>query len=135
MHVLRRVHTALVPGGAAVDVRPVLPTERIRAGGRVLGRLRKGEFFGTTTPAVEEAVDAVVAERLFEKQAELRVEVVERYASGADLLEAGDDDGFAERMPRRLRERVEKLEEPVEAELTLLLRRLARTERPPSSLA
>jgi hypothetical protein len=75
----------LVPGGALLDLQPIPPGPSLHAGGELLGRLaraRSGRNFGKT----EAGVGAAVREGLFELEAELELDVIERFASKATLI-------------------------------------------------
>jgi hypothetical protein len=85
VHALRNIHSMLVPGGALLDLQPIPPGPSLHAGGALLGRLDQSdvwERFGKT----EAGVEAAVREGLFELEAELELDVIERFASKATLI-------------------------------------------------
>ena len=121
MHALRNIHRMLIPGGLLLDLQPIPPSPSIHAGGEHLGMLDQSqvwERFGTTEPGVQ----AAVREGLFELEAELEFDVIERFDSKATLIAtiSGRDDW---NMSEQLAERLEHADPPIDAHDRLRLRR------------
>jgi hypothetical protein len=119
--VLRGTHASLTPGGIVLDVHPVPPAGMIEAGGRVLGRLDERGFFEIVR-ATEAGMTAVVRERLFEFEAEVERDVVERFDDGAEFFETADE-WVDIRVPERVRQRVAAAVGPVDLIERLTFRR------------
>lgn len=120
MNALRNVHAALVPNGVLLDVHPIPPDEQAEAGGRILGRLDESEFLATVA-AVEELLDEVVADGLFDPVAETETDVLERFDTAAELLEVvGDREGVS--IPARVASRIRQADPPLWLRERLALR-------------
>ena len=117
MHALRKIHQALVPGGVLLDMHPIPPPTRAEVGGRSLGEFDDAEFWEivVATEAPLEATD------LFAFEAEIEFDWLERYDSGAELLE--DLKSWESlRVPRALATRIRKAEPPVDLWERVVLR-------------
>jgi hypothetical protein len=113
VHVLRHVHPAVRPGGSLLDIHPLGIDMAVRAGSRGLGFVDASQFALVVT-AMNEAVDEVVAEGLFEEERVLRRAVVERFDDAAEALEEADS-WTNLRLPPAVRRGLERAEErPVE---------------------
>jgi hypothetical protein len=106
VHVLRQVHGALASGGRLLDIHPIGADFAVRAGERGLGFVDTRKF-GVVVQAMDERVESVLAEGLFEDVKALRRHVVERYDNASEALEEADGWEYL-RLPsgvrRRLRE-------------------------------
>lgn len=113
MHVLRHVHPAVRPGGSLLDIHPLGIDMPVRAGSRGLGFVDASQF-ALVVKAMNEAVDEVVAEGLFEEKRVLRRTVVERFDDAAEALQEAD--GWTNlRLPPAVRRGLEGAgERPVE---------------------
>jgi len=114
---LRKIHQALVPGGVLLDMHPIPPPTRAEVGGRSLGEFDDAEFWEivVATEAPLEATD------LFAFEAEIEFDWLERYDSGAELLE--DLKSWESlRVPRALATRIRKAEPPVDLWERVVLR-------------
>jgi len=117
VHALRKIHQALVPGGVLLDMHPIPPPTRAEVGGRSLGEFDDAEFWEivVATEAPLEATD------LFAFEAEIEFDWLERYDSGAELLE--DLKSWESlRVPRALATRIRKAEPPVDLWERVVLR-------------
>jgi hypothetical protein len=122
VNALRKVHKALVPGGVLLDMHPVPPSARAEVDGRSLGEFEDAEFFGIVT-ATE---NLLATSGLFEPEAELHFDWLERYDSGDELLE--DVKSWEScRVPRALAARIRKAEPPVDVWERVVLRRFSRS--------
>ncbi len=132
MHVLRNVHQAVVTRGLVLDVHPLGIDFAVRAGSRGLGFVDAREF-ARVIEAMDEIVEQVVSEGLFEDVRTLRRHVVERYADPEEALEEAD--GWTNlRLPAAVRRRLRETDErPIEFVDTiryrLLRKRAARSSR------
>jgi hypothetical protein len=86
VNALRHVQTLLVPGGTMLDLHPV--TEgRIEAEGVVVSVVPEPEFVATDLPNVEAAVSEVLAEGLYELEANAELDVLQHFDTADELLE------------------------------------------------
>jgi hypothetical protein len=118
VHALRKIHEALVPGGVLLDMHPIPPSARAEVDGRSLGEFDDAEFWEivAATEAPLEATDRFVCE------AEIEFDWLERYDSGAALLEDVNSwEGC--RVPRALARSIRKAEPPVDLWERVVLRR------------
>jgi hypothetical protein len=122
---LRKIHEALVPGGALVDTQPVGLRMPVRVEGEPAGELEEDDWLETVAAVdarVEEALDA----HLFELRHEERYPVVHSFDSGSEALEeAGKWEGT--RIPPDLIDRLAAARGWVEIEVEIRLRLLARS--------
>lgn len=121
MHALRKIHEALVPGGILLDMHPIPPPTRAEVAGRSLGEFDDAEFWEivAATEAPLEATD------LFAFEAETEFDWLERYDSGAELLEDVKSwEGL--HVPRALATRILKAKPPVDLWERVVLRRFIR---------
>jgi len=113
VHVLRNVHQALVPKGLLLDVHPLGGDFPVHAGKRGLGFVDARRFLGVVQ-AMDECVEAVVAEGLFEDVRSVRRRVAERFEDGAEAVDHADE-WVNLRLPPTVRRRLlEADERPVE---------------------
>ena len=118
MHALRHVGEALVPGGTLLDMHPIPPATRVERLGVSLGDFDDAEFFATVA-ATEAGLEAT---GLFELEAELEFDWLERYESGAELLaDAAEWEGCS--VPADLAERVSAAKPPLDIWERVVLRR------------
>jgi hypothetical protein len=89
VYALRQVHRALVPEGLLLDIHPLGYEFAVLAGERGVGFVDTTEFRGVLE-AMNECVDASVAEGLFEEVRSLRRHVIERFDTAAEALEEAD---------------------------------------------
>ena len=89
MHVLRQIHRALRPDGFVLDIYPMGTDFAVRAGERGLGFVDTRDFARVLT-AMNERVDLLVEEGLYQEVRTLRRHVTERFDTAAEALaEAG----------------------------------------------
>jgi hypothetical protein len=118
VHALRNVHEALIPGGTLLDMHPIPPSTRVERAGVSLGELEDAEFMELV--AVTEA--GLEETGLFRLETELEFDWLERYESGAELLEDVKEwEGC--RVPPAVAERVRAAEPPVDIWERVVLRR------------
>lgn len=126
MHALRNVHAALVPGGILLDVHPVPPDKQAEAGGRALGRLDESEFLATVAET-EALLEEVVGDGLFEPEAAIETDVLERFDEADELVEiVGARQGV--RIPAAVEGRLRKADPPLWLRQRILLGRYRATE-------
>jgi hypothetical protein len=118
VHALRQVHKALVPGAVLLDMHPVPPSARAERAGESLGDFDDAEFMEIVA-ATERGLEQT---GLFELEAEVAFDWLERYDSGEELLEdAKEWDGCS--IPADVAERVRDAEPPVDIWERVVLRR------------
>jgi hypothetical protein len=118
VHALRQVHQALLPGGILLDMHPVPPSARVERAGESLGDFDDAEFMEIVA-ATERGLEQT---GLFELEAELEFDWLERYESGEELLkDAKEWEGC--RVPRDVAVRTLKAEPPVDIWERVVLRR------------
>ena len=113
MHVLRQIHRAVRPKGLVLDFHPLGMDFAVRAGNRGLGFVDASDF-ARVLAAMNERVQVVVDEGLYEELRNLRRHVVERFDTGAEALEeAGSWEHL--RLPWTVRRRLRRCSDtPVE---------------------
>jgi hypothetical protein len=113
VYVLRNVHGSLRTRGFALDVHPLGFDFPVRAGNRGLGFVDAGRF-ARIVAAMDDAVERVIADGLFEDVRSLRRHVAERFDDAAEALEHAD--GWVNlRLPAAVRRRLRQTREtPVE---------------------
>jgi hypothetical protein len=104
VHVLRRVHSALVPSGLLLDLHPLGLDFAVRAGSRGLGFIDTRKF-ERVLATMNAHVDTVVREALFEEIGGFRRHVVERFDDGREALEEASTWDYLH-MPLLLRARL-----------------------------
>lgn len=120
MHALRNCHRMLIEDGVLLDLHPVPPSMHAFAEGRDLGVVDERAFFRVAR-ATERELERVVAEGLFTKEAELEFDVIERFDTLDELLDtAAEWDNI--RLSKRLRERLRRVEPPIDLRERLVLR-------------
>jgi hypothetical protein len=87
VHALRHVHGLLVPEGTLLDVHPV-GEERVEAGGEPLGVIAEPEWLDVDLPNSESALREVIAEGLYEREAETEYDVLQHFDDPGELIEA-----------------------------------------------
>ena len=113
MHVLRRVHEALRPKGLLLDVHPLGLDFAVRAGRRGLGFVDTRKF-AVVVEAMNDGVEQVVSEGLFEEVKTVRRHVAERFDDAAEALEEASSWEHL-RLPAAVRRRLRQTDEtPVE---------------------
>ena len=113
MHVLRHVHRALRPKGLLLDVHPLGLEFAVRAGRRGLGFVDTRKF-AAIVEAMNDGLEQVVSEGLFEEVKTLRRHVAERFDNAAEALEEADSWENL-RLPAAVRRRLRQTDEtPVE---------------------
>lgn len=121
MHALRRIHEGLAPGGILLDMHPVPPSARAEVHGVSLGEFDDAEFMATVA-ATEAGLEETVQAGLFTLEAELEFDWLERFDTGAELIEAARDwDGC--RVPEPVEERIQEAAVPVDIWERVVLRR------------
>ena len=86
MYVLRQIHRALRVDGWLLDFHPLGSDFAVRAGSRGLGFVDTRRF-ARVLAAMNEQVQIVVDEGMYEEVRNLRRHVVERFDSGVEALE------------------------------------------------
>ncbi len=113
MHVLRRVHEALRPTGLLLDVHPLGLDFAVRAGRRGLCFVDTRKF-AAVVEAMNDGVEQVVSDGLFEEVKTLRRHVAERFDDAAEALEEAESWEHL-RLPAAVRRRLRQTDErPVE---------------------
>lgn len=122
MHALGRIHAALVPGGALLDMRPAPEPPRVLVGGGPAGELDSTPFI-SDLHALDELVEQAVLARMFAVERETRFTVVYRFGSGRELVE--EIAGWRRQsIPEHVRLAVEQGSPPYRVHEPCLLRRL-----------
>jgi hypothetical protein len=85
VHALRHVHGLVVPGGTLVDMHPVTE-EHVAGPGGPIGVICEPEWLTVELPNAEAALRSVVAEGLFELEAETEYDVLHHFVDADDLL-------------------------------------------------
>ena len=85
MRVLRRSRDALIPNGVMLDLQVIRPDPRVVVDGRTLCEADGNALFEQADAAAA-AVDLFVAQDLLEEEAADDHDVVQHYASGAELV-------------------------------------------------
>ena len=121
MDALRNCYRMLVEGGTLLDMHPIPPSMHAFSVGRDLGVVDERSFFAVVRKT-ERETDRVVADGLFVPEAELELDVIERFESADDLFEEAA--GWENiRLSKRLRERVTRAEPPIDLHERLVVRR------------
>jgi hypothetical protein len=132
VHALRQVHRALKARGLLLDVHPLGDEFPVFAGERGVGFVDTRKF-RAILEAMNDCVQEVVSENLFEELRTLRRHVVERYDTALEALEEADS-WESLRLPARVRKRLEQTEAaPIEFIDTVRYRLLAKRGPPSES--
>lgn len=123
MHALGKLHEALAPDGILLDMHPVPPSTRAEVRGESLGEFDDAEFM----QVVREGEAQIVASGLFEVQAEVEFDWLERYDDPVELLDDVKENWDGCRIPRALEERIRNAEHPVDIWERVVLRRFSRS--------
>ncbi len=83
---LRRIHSALAPGGLLVDTQPLSPHPPVNADGRRLGALDMREWCETVA-AVDRLFDKVTSS-LYSVETEQRFVVTDTFLGGPEFVES-----------------------------------------------
>jgi hypothetical protein len=121
VHALRNIHQALVPGGALLDMLPVPPGTRAEVRGESLGELDDAEF----QQLVRDAEERISETGLFEQEAEVEFDWLERYDDPAELVAEVRENWDGCRIPPELERRILAAEPPVDTWERVVLRRFA----------
>jgi hypothetical protein len=119
VHALRRIHQALVPGGALLDMHPVPPSTRAEVDGKSLGDFDDSEFMRI----VSDAESVLERSGLLEWESELEFDYLERYDDPAQLLEDIMDGWEGCSVPQELEERIREADGAVDIWERVVLRR------------
>jgi hypothetical protein len=111
----------LVENGLLLDLHPIPPSMHAFAEGRDLGVVDERQFFKLVR-ATERELNRVVKEGLFEPEAEVELEVIERFETIDDVFETVEEWENI-RMSKRLRARVRRSSPPIDFRERLVLRR------------
>ena len=121
VNVLRRLQTALVPGGVVVDLIAVPPPERVEVGDEVLGELDQSRAIPRWLETAA-GLDVLVEEGLLIAEGGERLSILVRFPTGRGAV-----DDIAQRthtrMPAALARRVEAIAGPVAIREHSLVRR------------
>jgi hypothetical protein len=121
VNALRKIHEALVPEGALLDMHPIPPSTRAEVAGRSLGEFDDTEFMDTVAQT-EAGLDRTVAEGLFAFETELEFDWLERFDSGEELIDDVESWGDV-RIPKDLAARIRSAEPPIDLWERVVLRR------------
>jgi hypothetical protein len=119
VHALRRIHQALVPGGALLDMHPVPPPTRAEVRGESLGDFDDSEF----QRIVSDAEGVLERSGLFEWMSELEFDYLERYEDPAQLLQDIEEEWDGCFVPPELEARIRDADGPVDIWERVVLRR------------
>jgi hypothetical protein len=120
---LRRIHSALVPGGLLVDTQPLSPRPPVKGDGLRLGALDMRDWC-ETIDAIDRLIDQVT-QGLYTVAAEQRFVVTDTFDSGTELLESVS--GWrGTHVPAALRERAVGATPPLTVDQDVRLRLLVR---------
>jgi hypothetical protein len=122
---LRNCHRMLVEDGILLDLHPIPPSMHAFAENKDLGVVDEREFFQLVR-ATERELQKTVDAGLFTLEAEVGLEVIERFDTLRELLETTDEWGNIH-LSKRLRARLERAVPPIDLHERLLLRRYRRT--------
>ena len=120
MHALRHVHGLLAPGGTLVDVHPI-SEEQVETAEEVVGTIREPDWLHGDLPNSEAALRAVVADGLYEIQAETDYDVLQHFDVADELLDAKHD--ILEGQDALVRS-IRKAPPPLHTRMRVVLRRL-----------
>jgi len=124
----------LVEDGILLDLHPIPPSMHAFAENKDLGVVDEREFFQLVR-ATERGLQKTVDAGLFTLEAEVELEVIERFDTLRELLETTDEWGNIH-LSKRLRARLERAVPPIDLHERLLLHRYRRTRaRLPSVFA
>jgi hypothetical protein len=87
VHALRHVHGLLVPGGTLVDMHPVTE-EQVEAAAGPVGVILEPDWLTGDLPNSESALQQVIAEGLYELEAETEYDVLQHFDDPEELIEA-----------------------------------------------
>jgi hypothetical protein len=120
VNALRHVHSLLVPSGTLVDVHPVTE-EQVETRSAVVGVIREPEWIEVELPNAEAALREMVAEGLYELEAESEYDVLQHFDEAIDLIDAKADllEGQDELVAA-----IESAEPPLFTRMHVVLRRL-----------
>jgi predicted DNA-binding protein (UPF0278 family) len=128
VHVLRQAHRALAPRGLLLDVHPLGNDFPVLAGERGIGFVDTRKF-RVIIEAMNECVQQVLSEDLFNELRTLRRHVVERYDTVLEALEEADS-WVNLRLPAPVRRRLQEAEAtPIEFIDTVRYRLLTKRGR------
>lgn len=120
---LRRIHSALVPGGLLVDTQPLSPRPPVNADGLLLGTLDMRDWCETIA-AIDRLFDQV-AQDLYAVETEQRFVVTDTFESATELLESVSS-WRGTHVPAELRERAVGASPPLTVDQEVRLRLLVR---------
>ena len=123
MNALRNIHRALIPEGILLDMHPIPPATRAEARGESLGEFDDSEF----QDLVRAAEARILETGLFEHDAEVEFDWLERYDDPAQLLVDIKEDWDGCHIPAELEARIREAEPPVDIWERVVLRRFRAT--------
>ena len=124
MSALRKMHSALIPGGVLVDTQPVGMRPRVAVDDSEVGALDMTDWLNTVA-AVDERVAEVTSEGLFEIRHEESVVVTDSFEDGRECL-ATVTKWRGTRVSNQLVQRLEAVRGVVTVEQDIRLRLLQR---------
>ena len=123
VHALRRIHSALAPGGLLVDTQPLSLHPPVKADGRRIGALDMRQW-RETVAAVDRRFDRVT-DSLYAVETEQRFVVTDTFDSGSEFVESVL--GWrGTHVPAALRERAAGATPPLTVDQEVRLRLLVR---------
>jgi hypothetical protein len=117
---LRRIHSAMAPGGLVLDMQPVRRRPPVEAAGIRLGSLDM-RGWQPTVDAVAALVDETIAAGLFRQEGHSRYEVFDTFDNGRELLDTVSEWGGTQ-ISRTVAARVERAAPPIVIREGILLR-------------
>ena len=85
MNALRKIHSALVPGGLVIDTQPVSAHPPVESASGMLGTLDMSEW-ARTIAAIDDLVQQTIDLGLFDMERERRYVVTDEYDDGAEFV-------------------------------------------------
>jgi hypothetical protein len=122
VRVLRHAHRLTKPNGVFLDLTTIPPPAVIERDGEPLGSLEQTAFLERAR-RTEAAVDLLIGDGLLAEEASVPHAVLQHFRSGRELIDDVAERAIT-RVPVELRDRLERIDEPVVERAFCLLRRL-----------
>jgi hypothetical protein len=123
VNALRRIHSALVPGGLVLDMQPIGPRPAVESKRERLGSLDMREWRAETIDPVAKLVDESIVSGLFAEDGQWRYDVLETFDDGRELVETVRE-WTGTKISRSLAARVEQSKPPLTVRERVRLRAL-----------